>query len=172
MVLTLVRHAHAGSKRRWTGPDEQRPLTERGLAEAHGIAQRLRTQPPYRLISSPLIRCRQTLEPIAAALDLPIELNAALAPEATLEQTLDLVTDPSTDGCTLCTHGEVLTGLLNRWRADGSPRVPADARTAKGAMWILSGYPGPRATTHYGPSHRAALSLSGPAEPATQTWPG
>jgi phosphohistidine phosphatase SixA len=172
MVLTLVRHAHAGSKRRWTGPDEQRPLTERGLSEAHGIAQRLRAQPPYRLISSPLIRCRQTLEPVAAAYDLPIELTAALAPDAGLEETLALITDPAIDGCALCTHGEVLTRLLDRWRTDGSPRVPVDARTAKGGMWILSGYPGPRATARYGPSLRAELSLSGPAAPATRTWAG
>ncbi len=170
-MFTLVRHAHAGSKRRWSGPDEERLLTERGLSEAHGVAAALRAQPPFRLISSPLIRCRQTLWPAAVSFDLEIEVDTALAPDASLDETLALVTDPGTDGCILCTHGEVLTRLLDLWRADGSPRIPADATTAKGAAWSLSGYPGPRATARYQPPRQVTLSPSG-STAGTQVWPG
>ncbi len=170
-MLTLVRHAHAGSKRRWNGPDDERPLTERGLTEAHGVGAALRAQPPFRLISSPLLRCRQTLGPTAVTFDLEIEISPALGPDATLDETLALVIDPGTDGCVLCTHGEVLNRLLDRWRADGSPRIPAGATTAKGAAWNLSGYPGLRATARYQPPRQVTLSPSG-TPTGTQTWPG
>jgi hypothetical protein len=36
-MLLLVRHAHAGDKYRWQGPDSVRPLSAAGQAEAAGL---------------------------------------------------------------------------------------------------------------------------------------
>jgi hypothetical protein len=40
-MLLLVRHAHAGDKSRWQGPDSLRPLSPAGQAEAAGLVVRL-----------------------------------------------------------------------------------------------------------------------------------
>jgi 2,3-bisphosphoglycerate-dependent phosphoglycerate mutase len=63
----LVRHAHAA----WA-PDEQRPLSARGVADAVRVAEVLQGQPVNRIVSSPYRRARQTVEPLAARLGLPI----------------------------------------------------------------------------------------------------
>ena len=60
-----VRHAHAGNKRAWAGPDSARPLSIAGRQEAHGLLTRLRDYPISRILSSPSVRCLQTVEPLA-----------------------------------------------------------------------------------------------------------
>ncbi len=78
-VVHLIRHAKAKNRLQWTEPDDIRPLTKRGRREALAIAERLQQDPPNRLVSSPYARCIQTLEPLALALDLPIETTDGLA---------------------------------------------------------------------------------------------
>ena len=77
--MHLIRHAKAKSRLAWEEPDELRPLTKRGRREAAAIAVRLGEEPLARLVSSPFVRCVQTLEPLAVALDLPIETTDLLA---------------------------------------------------------------------------------------------
>ncbi len=69
----LVRHAHAGDKRYWTGPDLERPPSETGHREAHGLLTRLRDYDITRILRSPAVRCLQTVEPVAARRGLPRE---------------------------------------------------------------------------------------------------
>jgi probable phosphoglycerate mutase len=54
------------------------PLNERGRAQSRSLARRLKTFVPRvrRLISSDLVRARETAEPIAAALGLDVVLDA------------------------------------------------------------------------------------------------
>jgi broad specificity phosphatase PhoE len=61
----LVRHAPAGDKRAWTGPDLMRPLSGAGHREAHGLLVQLRPCPIARIVSSPTVRCVETVEPLA-----------------------------------------------------------------------------------------------------------
>ena len=44
------------------------PLAERGYAQARALAERLAEQPIVELVSSPLLRCKQTLAPLAERL--------------------------------------------------------------------------------------------------------
>jgi Histidine phosphatase superfamily (branch 1) len=62
-LLLLVRHAHAGDKHRWQGPDRLRPLSLAGQAEAAGLVVRLEDFPIERILTSPTLRCQQTVEP-------------------------------------------------------------------------------------------------------------
>ena len=41
MLIHLIRHAHAGSRKAWPGEDDQRPLSSRGLAQSKAIATTL-----------------------------------------------------------------------------------------------------------------------------------
>jgi len=68
-IFYLIRHAHAD----WT-PDEQRPLSPRGLRDAHRLAEVLDDRPISRIYASPFLRARQTVAPLAERLGLGIEV--------------------------------------------------------------------------------------------------
>ena len=83
MLVFLVRHAHSEPG----DPDELRPLSERGQAEAQTVAERLAAHetPPRLVLSSPLVRARQTAEHIARATGAEAVVEERLAPGTTAE---------------------------------------------------------------------------------------
>jgi phosphohistidine phosphatase len=84
VVVFLVRHAHAETGE----PDESRPLSERGRDEARLLAETLaaRDNPPVLVLTSPLLRARQTAEEIARAAEAELRIDERLAPGATADQ--------------------------------------------------------------------------------------
>lgn len=79
MQVVLVRHAEAAPGE----PDELRPLTPRGRAQARALA---RVMPrPDAILSSPLLRARETAELLGAAFDVPPDPDERLAPGATAD---------------------------------------------------------------------------------------
>jgi phosphohistidine phosphatase len=81
MRLFLVRHAEAAPGE----PDELRPLTAAGRAVARDLGERLAPEHPDAILSSPLLRARETAELIARAAGLTPETDERLAPGATAE---------------------------------------------------------------------------------------
>ena len=83
MLVFLVRHAHSEPGE----PDELRPLSERGQAEAQTVAERLAAHetPPRLVLASPLVRARQTAEHIARAAGAEAVVEKRLAPGTTAE---------------------------------------------------------------------------------------
>jgi phosphohistidine phosphatase len=79
MRLFVVRHAEAAPGE----PDELRPLTDAGRATARALAARLAEDGVELVVSSPLLRARETAGEIARAADVPIEVDDRLAPGAT-----------------------------------------------------------------------------------------
>lgn len=69
----LVRHAHAD----WA-PDENRPLSERGRADAARVADVLARYPVSLICSSPYRRARETVAPLAARMGLPVGIEPDL----------------------------------------------------------------------------------------------
>lgn len=72
-TLYLIRHAHAD----WT-PDENRPLSIRGKKDAERVMNILQGYPISAIYSSPYLRARQTVLPLAARLDLPVQIEPEL----------------------------------------------------------------------------------------------
>jgi probable phosphomutase (TIGR03848 family) len=72
MTVILLRHGRSVSNTAHTlaGRSEGVELDEKGFAQAGALAERLDGLPIKALIRSPLLRCRLTLEPLAAALGL------------------------------------------------------------------------------------------------------
>ncbi|NBD35056.1 MAG: histidine phosphatase family protein [Chloroflexi bacterium] len=66
-VFYLIRHAHAV----WT-PDEQRPLSLQGRADARRVAELLRRYPITQVYASPYRRAWETVAPLAEAMGLPV----------------------------------------------------------------------------------------------------
>jgi phosphohistidine phosphatase len=81
MLLFLVRHAHAEKGE----PDELRPLSERGRDEARALAKQLAGHDtrPDLVLTSPLLRARQTAEAIADEAEVDLRVDDRLAPGAT-----------------------------------------------------------------------------------------
>ena len=152
-MFVLVRHADAGSKRGWDGPDAERPLTERGQRQAVGLVQSLLGLDIRAVLSSPMTRCRQTIAPLATARALPIREHELLLPDADLTALMALLGDPSIAGCVLCTHGETLNRILPLWPdAPRTDALPGD-KTTKGAGWIVHDVPGRHAMLQYLPAN-------------------
>ena len=164
-MFVLVRHADAGDKHRWDGRDELRPLSPKGLGQAAGsVAPLLRGLGVGRLLSSPAVRCVQTLGPAAEQLGLAVERRDELAVRGSVVRLLRLLESPDTDGAALCTHGEILSALSRAWQRSGRVVLDTDggdaglAGTPKGASWIIEGYHGAVARASYLPLHRQTPS--------------
>lgn len=136
MTVWLVRHAKAGSRQRWDGPDDLRPLTKAGERQAAGLQETLADEHIDAVISSAYVRCRQTVQPLAHVRRLPITLHDALLEGASLDELGKLLEDLEVVSAVLCTHGDVVENLVARLAAD---RVPLDGDLAwpKGSTWAL-----------------------------------
>jgi len=142
--LTIVRHARAGSKRAWEGDDELRPLDELGRVQAAALAPRLAAaaRPVRRVISSPALRCVQTVQPLADLVGVPVETWDALGPNAGAAAVRTALGHPAFDDVVLCTHGEVLRPLLRTLRRRGLGRDNASLHgrllLVKGSAWLVT----------------------------------
>jgi broad specificity phosphatase PhoE len=134
-MIYLLRHAHAGNKRSWRGPDAHRPLSAAGRREAAGLIPRYRDRLVATILSSPALRCQQTVQPLAEQRRLPVGLDGRLDVDATAEDAATLLR-PDLDDVVLCTHGELIGQLLGLLRARGAP-IGEDARWPKGSTWLL-----------------------------------
>ena len=79
--LHLLRHAHAGDPAKWQGPDDLRPLSAKGRHQAEALGRHLDGVGLSfdLLVSSPLVRARQTAELVAERLALPVVVDGRLA---------------------------------------------------------------------------------------------
>ena len=81
--LVIVRHAEAASGE----PDELRPLTAEGRETARALGQQLAREGvhPDAVLTSPLLRARETAQELARPAGLEPEPDERLAPGATAE---------------------------------------------------------------------------------------
>jgi phosphohistidine phosphatase SixA len=141
-VRWLLRHADAGVRADWHGNDEWRGLSPLGWDQAEEVAARLDGLPVHRVLSSPSLRCRQTVVPLARGLEVDVEPERGLAVDADPDGFLSLLRDPETASAVLCTHRETLEGLF-RILAQGRTVVPASAPPMEtAAAWLLRGVVG------------------------------
>jgi 8-oxo-dGTP diphosphatase len=145
----VVRHANAGDRRGWDGPDEQRPLSKKGWRQAEALAERLANEPVARICSSPSVRCRQTVEPLARRLGLAVEDDDDLAEGSGGKSLLHLVRSASCN-TVACTHGDVLDDFLAALAREGV-EVGSNPRCAKGSTWVLDVEDGRIITAQYLP---------------------
>ncbi len=88
MRLFVVRHAKAAPG----DPDELRPLTKGGREAARELGAQLAGERLDALISSPLLRARETAAAIAEATGLEVQIDERLAPGATPDEIRAMVT--------------------------------------------------------------------------------
>lgn len=135
--LLLIRHAHAGDRTRWRGPDDERPLSEKGWRQARGLVALLSEGGVARITSSPSLRCVQTVLPLAEARGLQVEEDARLHEGADPHAAFTaLEADLRTGSVAASTHGDLLPAILDL-AADRGAVLPPDVRWPKGCTWVL-----------------------------------
>jgi len=127
MTSVLLRHAAAGDREYWAGDDFHRPLDARGRRQAADLAELLRPLGVRRVVSSPYVRCMETVRPLAVALELQLEADDRLA-EGSGASAVDLLSE---DGVVCCTHGDIAEELLGRHLKKGAAVVIRDGEVVR-----------------------------------------
>lgn len=136
MTVHLIRHAHAGRRSEWTGDDRQRPLSERGIRQSSAIADAVGDLVVGRILSSPYLRCIQTVEPLSTRQDLTIEVDEVFAEGSPLDAAYTtLLALDAVDGA-VCSHGDLIPVLLRRLVADGMD-TDGPIIDQKGSLWRI-----------------------------------
>jgi len=150
--LEFIRHAAAGDRSRWKGSDDERPVTRKGQAQAEVIAAELADTGMTRIISSPYLRCVETVQPLARRIDRKVEQHEALA-EGASHKAIDALLDEVAGSSTvLCSHGDVIPAALDRFSRLGVEFLSSFA-CQKGSTWSIG---------HDGSSFTDALYLPPP----------
>jgi 8-oxo-dGTP diphosphatase len=136
LTIYLVRHVKAGERRTWDGDDRLRPVSRAGQRQALALVRVLADAKFDRILSSPYVRCLESMVPLASERGLAIEPNDALAEESALEPALALVVKHAQSGAVFCSHGDIIPMLLEHYSANGVDLGPAP-QCPKGCTWVL-----------------------------------
>jgi 8-oxo-dGTP pyrophosphatase MutT (NUDIX family) len=155
--LLLVRHARAGDKEDFAGPDELRPLDRKGQRQAERLADVLSSFSVDEGYSAPPLRCRQTLEPLAERLGLDVrtvpelgEEGFAVRPEAGLALVERLLARRDRPGvAVVCSQGGAIPSVLQARGVHGHGVPGLLPPAAKGSVWALGGRAGALSADYY-----------------------
>jgi phosphohistidine phosphatase SixA len=135
----LIRHADAGSRAAWVGHDEWRGLTDLGWDQAAEVVARLRDLPLLRILSSPSLRCRQTVMPLARGLSVDVEPCWQLGRTVELKHPLEFLSDEETASAVLCTHREILEMIFAHLAEVEAAPTERVSPMSMAAAWIVYG---------------------------------
>ena len=141
MVL-LVRNGSAMSRTGWAGDDRLRPLDACGWAQANELVRLLAHFDPTDIRAADVVRCQQTVQPLASALGLPVTEEPLLAEDgfaadqaaaATLVRSAGEV-----HGCVVLTsQGEVIASLVDRLSEEDDVDLAEAPAARKASVWAL-----------------------------------
>ncbi len=137
MHVYLIRHAHAGQREEGID-DRSRPLSDKGIIRAEELVTLLAQRPIDRIVSSPAVRCVQTVEPLAQARGLGIGLHDVLWEDASATDTLAFLENvlPALSGLVVCSHGNIIPELLDLLDRRQVPVIGHGCE--KGSVWVLT----------------------------------
>lgn len=151
-TVLLVRHAKAGRREAWPGDDQLRPLTAAGRRQAAALRELLPLFGAARVYSAPPVRCRQTVDALAADLGVPVitepllsEQDYPAAPEAALQRLCSIAAGPGP--AVVCSQGRVVPDLVSRLADAGRLELSNPLPSRKGSFWVLSFGGGPGSPT-------------------------
>jgi broad specificity phosphatase PhoE len=135
VTVYLLRHARAGRRSAWKGDDELRPLSKVGRRQVAGLVSLLAEADIEQILSSPYVRCVQTVAPLVDERGLDVEVVDELREGVPLDDAVRLLEKVSGHHTVLCTHGDVVQGLLGHLAANGVK--VGKLRMEKGSVWAL-----------------------------------
>lgn len=127
MTSILLRHASAGDRHDFEHDDHLRALDARGRRQSDDLVELLRPFGVRRIFSSHYVRCVQTVEPLAEALGLEVELDDRLK-EGEGGAAAPLLQE---HGVVLCTHGDIVHALIGGDLKKGAAVVLEDGEVVR-----------------------------------------
>ena len=155
MNLYLIRHAHAGD-RHAEHHDRYRQLSDRGHKRAKKLVEILSDFEVDRVISSPGVRCVQTVEPLAASRGLEVEEAEGLWEDSLRADALKVMMEAAGQNVAICTHGNLIPEILDLL-VDGGTKTKGRG-CEKGSIWLLT-WNGKRFKTATYYSRKASFDL-------------
>jgi len=134
--IHLVRHAHAGVRDDTDPNDEKRSIDKLGKAQRKAIRKHLLDHPVTRIGSSQLDRCVQTVAKFADTIGVPVEREIALGEGTHPTRIVSLIHELQGEAAVLCSHGDVISGLIGHLFAEGVP-MDGPMQWEKGSIWHL-----------------------------------
>jgi 8-oxo-dGTP diphosphatase len=141
-TVLLMRHAKAGRRSDFKGPDALRPLDKIGRRQARDAVPLLVSFGPSKVLAADRLRCEQTVAPLAEALGLQVCSAPEFSDEgyahdraAAIAKLNSLLAEP--DASVICSQGAAIPGLLDAIgvrRGRHSRQHPA----RKGSVWAIS----------------------------------
>jgi phosphohistidine phosphatase SixA len=132
----LVRHAKAGDRAKWTGDDLSRPLSKTGRRQAEALVGALSSGVIERILSSPAIRCLETVGPLADQRGISIEPRDDLLEGAPLAGLLSILDELASPASVLCGHGDLIPAAIEHLEGQGVV-LGSDRGWKKGSTWVL-----------------------------------
>lgn len=145
--LIVVRHAHAGSRRAWDRDDGLRPLSEKGQWQAEQLAETIASYAPTIILSSPKLRCIETVEPLAERLGLTVDVEPRLDEGPDADALLELFDELDEDCAVVSTHGDVVPDFLGALRARRNLEIADQFVWPKASSWVIDRAPNGEPTT-------------------------
>lgn len=139
--LLLVRHAKAGSRSQWDGPDDERPLSENGRRQLPGVRALAGLYGADRVHAAPLARCVDTVAQIAEDVGVPVQPEPLLSEKGYAgneERAVARLLEVAAAGGTpvVCSQGGVIPDLLSRVGGD-APLPMRRLESKKASVWAL-----------------------------------
>jgi len=111
-------------------------LSPRGRIQAEALVPLLAEFRPRRILSSPAVRCFETVRPLAEALGLPIESVGELT-EGNGPSALRLLHRMAGETAVLSTHGDIAAEVLDTLTPALTAKARARLRLLKGEVWVI-----------------------------------
>jgi 8-oxo-dGTP diphosphatase len=162
--LILLRHSKALTKGAWKRSDAVRPLDDAGRSDAKALADLLACFAPRpRLISSPALRCADTLRPLSDLTGAPVRAEPALY----------IHHDSSRTGAAY--SGTPITALVREAIASGEPTVICAHREnlpvlQEAALAALAGHPAAEIPASWLPCGAPDGVAGGPIAALPREW--
>jgi len=137
--IHLVRHGSAMPRTAHILDDIDRPLDKRGSGQAAVLAGLALFDTVYRVLSSPALRCVETVRPLTERLQVALETDHRLYEGGDPGFVLDLAVGASAEqgDLALCSHGDLIPEILRLATLRGAELV-GQRMVEKGSVWSLS----------------------------------
>lgn len=140
MPLLVVRHADAISRSSWDEDDDlARPLSQKGFRQAKLLPELLSAYMPARIVSSPALRCMDTVTPLGEALGLPVEVDERLFEGSPAAAAIEMVRSMAGEDAAICSHGDIIPPILKAVSQKDKVSLGKHPRFEKASVWVLDG---------------------------------
>lgn len=134
--IYLIRHVHAGERRRWQKADELRPISLKGEEQADALRGYLSSFPITGVYSSSYVRCVQTMGPLAGILGVRLEVEPTITEHQPPQGFINAIRRWKGRSVAMASHGDVISGTIRMLVTVGVP-LDGPMEWSKGSIWVL-----------------------------------